>query len=67
MATRKKKVEEIEIQAEEVIVNEPTFEKQTYEVLAQKWQVGNKIYKRGDKIDLTKEAYKFYQKQFKVK
>ena len=60
-------LDEINVQAEEVKVEKPVFETKEYTVIAAKWQVGDKLYKRGEKINLTKEAYKFYNKQFKVK
>lgn len=67
MATKRKKPDlaEIKKEAEEVEVSKPVFETKEYTVIA-KWQVGDKLYKKGDKINLTESAYKFYKKQFKV-
>lgn len=63
----KTKLEEIEVkEPKEVIVKKPKLEKSTY-IVATKWQVGDKLYNKGDKIQLTKEGYKFYKKLNKVK
>ena len=61
----KKKVNEIDVkEVKEVkVVKLPTRQ---YEVIID-WQVGSKLYKKGDKIALTEQGYTFYKKQFKVK
>lgn len=61
----KKKVNEIDVkEAKEVkVIKLPTRQ---YEVIID-WQVGSKLYKKGDKIALTEQGYNFYKKQFKVK
>lgn len=74
--TVKTKLEEIEINEPEVVrkvvkkvvieVETPKVEKQTY-IVDIKWQVGDKLYRKGDTIELTKEGYKFYKKLNKVK
>lgn len=65
MATRKKKTKEIEVK-EPIEVKKKKIPTKEYTVL-QPWMVSGKLLKKGDKISLTEEGYKFYKKQLKVK